>query len=394
VRERSGQWQVRWRGPDGTSGSATATTRKAALSLGKRGELGLPVDLPATLWQSSTRGALNVRGYSQEWLKVKMLVPVSYRSYSSMLRKHVLPRFGTRAIASITALDVRTFLRELDDAGVSGVVQRQIRAVGSSMWADAVDDGVVTSNPWRGARISAAPPREMRIITPDQYRALLDEIPAPYKLFVRVLAESGARFGEVIALEPGDLKGTILSLAKTMDERGYVKTGTKNRSNRRVAITAELAGVLHELTGALMFTTATGRPIRNTEFGRTIWKPAIRRAGLAGTRIHDLRHSHASWLLNGGADLAVVRDRLGHSNITVTSRYLHTLPGAGDQALAALDSMLHSSLSGRTRHEGPGRGCRRGRIQLRITGPCVVDRFSAASLSSTCSNGEESRGSM
>jgi site-specific recombinase XerD len=52
--------------------------------------------------------------------------------------------------------------------------------------------------------------------------------------------------------------------------------------------------------------------------------------------MHDLRHSHASWLLAGGADLQVVKERLGHGSIVTTEKYLHTLPTADESALAAL----------------------------------------------------------
>jgi integrase len=52
-------------------------------------------------------------------------------------------------------------------------------------------------------------------------------------------------------------------------------------------------------------------------------------------RFHDLRHTHASWLLAGGADLKVVMDRMGHTQLTTTQRYLHTLPDADDRALDA-----------------------------------------------------------
>ena len=53
-------------------------------------------------------------------------------------------------------------------------------------------------------------------------------------------------------------------------------------------------------------------------------------------RVHDLRHAHASWLLSGGADLQVVKERLGHSTIATTEKYLHTLPDADETALDAL----------------------------------------------------------
>lgn len=72
-------------------------------------------------------------------------------------------------------------------------------------------------------------------------------------------------------------------------------------------------------------------------FTRRIWKPACTAAGIDGSvRMHDLRHAHASWLLAGGADLQVVKERLGHSSIATTERYLHTLPTADDTALDAL----------------------------------------------------------
>jgi integrase len=71
-------------------------------------------------------------------------------------------------------------------------------------------------------------------------------------------------------------------------------------------------------------------------FRRMVWRRACDAAGLIDLpHFHDLRHSHASWLLAGGADLQVVKERLGHASIVTTQRYLHTLPDADETAVEA-----------------------------------------------------------
>jgi integrase len=59
-------------------------------------------------------------------------------------------------------------------------------------------------------------------------------------------------------------------------------------------------------------------------FRNQVWDPARKAAGLYGVRVHDLRHAHASWLLAGGADLQVVKERLGHASIATTEKYLNS----------------------------------------------------------------------
>ena len=68
-----------------------------------------------------------------------------------------------------------------------------------------------------------------------------------------------------------------------------------------------------------------------------IWLPAVEAAGLpVPVNVHGLRHAHASWLLAGGADLEVVKERLGHSSIVTTQKYLGTLDEIDDSAVNAL----------------------------------------------------------
>ena len=83
-------------------------------------------------------------------------------------------------------------------------------------------------------------------------------------------------------------------------------------------------------------------------FRRAIWVPACVEAGLSFTpTMRDLRHAHASWLLASGADIQIVKERLGHTSIATTERYLHTLPDADETALHALSAIRDRSSSSR-----------------------------------------------
>jgi integrase len=79
--------------------------------------------------------------------------------------------------------------------------------------------------------------------------------------------------------------------------------------------------------------------IPNSWFRDNVWNPALEAAG-PGFRVtpHGLRHAHATWLLAGGADLQVVKERLGHGSIVTTEKYLHALPGADRAALDSLEA--------------------------------------------------------
>ena len=86
-----------------------------------------------------------------------------------------------------------------------------------------------------------------------------------------------------------------------------------------------------------------------TGSGMKVWKPALKRAGITfNVRAQDLRHAHASWLLAGGADLQIVKERLGHGSISTTEKYLHTLPDADETALDAFSRIRNRTARRRT----------------------------------------------
>jgi integrase len=88
-------------------------------------------------------------------------------------------------------------------------------------------------------------------------------------------------------------------------------------------------------------------------FRRMVWRPSCASAGLQDLpRFHDLRHSHASWLPAGGADLQVVKERLGHASIMTTQRYLHTLPDADESAVEAFSRIRNRTSPSPRRGKG------------------------------------------
>lgn len=94
-------------------------------------------------------------------------------------------------------------------------------------------------------------------------------------------------------------------------------------------------------------------------FRDNVWLPARAAAGLGdGVKVHSMRHAHASWLLAGGADLAIVKERLGHSSILATQKYLYTVPDwEVDAALGACDKIRNCA---QRSSESTGKGKARG----------------------------------
>jgi integrase len=91
-------------------------------------------------------------------------------------------------------------------------------------------------------------------------------------------------------------------------------------------------------------TVTTDGHIPRSWFRENVWIPARDVAELdAHVRVHDLRHAHASWLLAGGADIQVVKERLGHGSILTTQKYLHSLPEADDAAVDAFTKIRRRS---------------------------------------------------
>ncbi len=157
---------------------------------------------------------------------------------------------------------------------------------------------------------------------------------------VRVAAYAGLRLGELVALRWRDIDfpGSALTISRAIS--AGIEGPTKSGEVRRVPMANQTTDALLRLRDRQDFTdpddyvfcNSWGRPLDGSALRRR-YKRARDAAGLRPLRWHDLRHTFGSLLIAGGVDLVSVKDALGHSQLSTTSRYLHARP-ASERAAA------------------------------------------------------------
>src|SRR5690606_3481369 len=102
---------------------------------------------------------------------------------------------------------------------------------------------------------------------------------------------------------------------------------------------------------ALVFTASNGSPMRNSNFSKNVWKPAVEGSGVhKGLRIHDLRHTSVALLISLGAHPEEIKQHLGHSSIMVTMDiYGHLFPSRTRELADALDGLYRRNQTDKPR---------------------------------------------
>jgi integrase len=180
--------------------------------------------------------------------------------------------------------------------------------------------------------------RERMPVTRKQAEDIEAAIHPRYKLLVRTAFATGCRWGELIAIRGTDVEqrgtGYVLKVRRTVievnGERSERPYGKSAKAKRDITIPESLAHDLMAFGAELCFLNARRGFLRRNSFRSEYWLRAVRKGGIPGFRVHDMRHSAISWWANSGIPLADVRDRAGHSSISVTNTYIHVMPSDAD----------------------------------------------------------------
>lgn len=241
------------------------------------------------------------------------------------------PHFAGRSIPDLRRVDVRRYItaRQADGVKIS-TVRRELRIFCAAINFVRLEfDRPDLPNPVAALGLAEEEGR-VRWITRDEAARLI------------VAAESGARRPHLpcfirLALNTGCRKGELMNLEWSRVDLGrhlILLEPQHNKSKRRqtVPLNDDAVATLQRMRqwgdenfpgSPWVFSMESGKPITSFKTG---WTSALKRAGIEDFRIHDLRHTFASWLVMQGEDLYVVKELLRHSSVTVTERYAHLAP--------------------------------------------------------------------
>jgi integrase len=280
--------------------------------------------------------------WCDDWWPTRSVESSTLINDESRRRTHLDARWGDVPVGSIRRHDVKEWAAAMRRRGVgASTVQRAVHLLSASLNA-AVDAEIIESNPAARVTLPKGGQAMERFLTREEVAAVVDEMPTTLdQTIVYFLAYTGLRWGEMAGLHAGrlDLERGRVRVVETFNEKaGSIKAYPKGRSLRDVPIDDWLAARLAELPvakscglehvegrcrGGLVLTSERGTVLRHTNWSDRVWHPALDRSGIGHARLHDLRHTFASWLIQSGMPLAEVGRLMGHASPSTTQKYAH-----------------------------------------------------------------------
>jgi integrase len=260
----------------------------------------------------------------------------SWKCDLSTLRVHLLPAFGDRAMDGIKRVDILSLQQQwIREGKAPGTINKYLVLL-RYVFNLAVKWEVpgVSLNPTKDVALLQVDNKRQRFLTADEAQALIDAVRHSdnevLESIVSMLFITGARKREVLDARWEDID---------WNRRIWTIPKTKAGKARYVPLSAAALDLLESRkrpsgrSGFIFPNPKTDKPFQSVFYS---WDTARKQAGLDDLRMHDLRHSFASFLINGGRSLYEVQQLLGHSNSAMTQRYAHlahqTLLDASDVA--------------------------------------------------------------
>lgn len=276
------------------------------------------------------------------------------RTKKYIVELKILPYFGNKRVNDITAADIRQWQNELIKMGYSPTYLKTINNQLSAIFNYAVRYYDLKSNPCaKAGSMGKSKAEEMDFWTGEEFRKFIDSVMnkrLSYMAFM-ILYWTGMRLGELLALNPKDvdLEKRTISITKSYQRLGKkdVITPPKTPKSKRVITIPEfLAADIKDYMDSLYDLQEDDRlfPITKYYLEHEMQR-GIKASGVKRIRVHDLRHSHASMLIELGFSPLEIANRLGHEKVETTlNTYAHLYPNKQTKLAERLDSEYREDL--------------------------------------------------
>jgi integrase len=315
-------------------------------------------------------GSRTIEQHGERWREAQLHRDSTSALVESTLRLHLYPTLGSRALSTVRRTHIQAWVTELADTLAASTV-RLIYSHASAMFAAAVLDRAIGSNPCVGVKLPALPSTKREILTTEQITAVANALRRDFQATAYVGAGCGLRPSEMLGLELDHVDflrrelHVIQQLRTSVGRPPFlapVKTKTSRRTVELPQITADkLAQHIERFppvavevsdetnprrpvvrSAKLLFTD--GGALVSRSMWSKIWAPAARVAGLPPrTGFHATRHYHASLLIFAGASVATVQAALGHATpMTTLNEYVGLWPDQLDRTRNLVDAAFDS----------------------------------------------------
>ena len=278
----------------------------------------------------------------------------TWHTKEHIIRTKILPYFGKRKMNEIQAKDIIAWQNEMMNARdkrgkpYSPVYLKTLHSQLSSIFNHAVRYYDLQDNPVAKVKnMGKGQTREMLFWTPEEYRKFSFEImdkPMSYYAF-EMLYWCGIREGELLALTPTDFnfERKTVSITKSyqrLDGRDIITDPKTPKSVREIAMPDFLVEEMKDYMKQIYGLEKDDRlfPVTKYYLKHEMTRGAAA-AGVKRIRIHDLRHSHISLLIDMGYTPLAIADRVGHESITITYKYAHLFPSTQTEMANKLDDL-------------------------------------------------------
>ncbi|MCX8453712.1 tyrosine-type recombinase/integrase [Paenarthrobacter ureafaciens] len=270
------------------------------------------------------------------------------KTYQTMLDLHVKKVIGGLPVDKLDYRAIAFWVKSMMAKGRSPKTIKNVHGLISASMNTAEMLGYITRNPCRGVQLPSVEKAEdeMMFLTHAEFGLIMENMGERYRDFTNFLVMTGTRFGEATALSVADIdllgKPATARINKAWKRDGqnqfYIGPTKTGAGKRTIGLNPALVDLLIPLVAGrpssdLLFTTPKGERIVHKLYWHHFWVPAVKAAQLRGLRkdprIHDLRHTHASWLIQDGVPIFTISRRLGHASIKTTEQvYGHLMPEA------------------------------------------------------------------